>query len=436
MPRAACIALAVLVSTANTAHAHIPEVTRERAAGAEVERALRHPAARGPLAGIVVMRGGRVLVQRNANRSMTPASLMKLATTTAAMLRFGPDHRFVTRVMARARDQHPSELWLVGGGDPTLSTERYRRRRFEPKPTDRIKRPAFPGGSPTMEDLAARVRAAGVRSAGRLLADESLFDGERTQAGWLARYLASDPDIGLLAALTVNEGRADLRGDHNVASPPLAAARAFRDALGAAGVAAGGIGAGVAPRGAVEIARVESPPLRDIVDFINRYSVNYPSELTLKSLGASFGGEGSTAAGARVVRETLGELGVPLAGFRMTDGSGLSVADRMTPITVARIIDAIVTGQGPAWRALRRSLPIAGGAGTLLSRMTGPPTGGNLRGKTGQIRGVRAMAGWVRAADGVPVVYVAMFNRAPSPFALTAPLDMIGTGVAHLPFGR
>jgi D-alanyl-D-alanine carboxypeptidase len=66
--------------------------------------------------------------------------------------------------------------------------------------------------------------------------------------------------------------------------------------------------------------------------------------------------------------------------------------------------------------------------------MTKPPTGGNLRGKTGFIRRVRGMAGWVTPADGVPLVYVALFNDAPRPLALTTPLDLIGTAVAL--FGR
>jgi D-alanyl-D-alanine carboxypeptidase/D-alanyl-D-alanine-endopeptidase (penicillin-binding protein 4) len=432
--RAAVVALAFLVGVPPWAHAYVPEATRERTAEAAVARVLGHAAARGTLAGIVIARGGRTLVEVNARRPMTPASLMKLATTTTAMLRFGPDHRFTTTVLARERGPVVRDLWLVGGGDPTLATERYRRHRFEPKPTDRIKRPAFASGSPTIDQLAGRIRAAGIASVGRIIADESLFDGRRTQRGWLARYLRDDPDIGLLAALTVNEGRADLEGNINVASPPLAAARALRTQLVAGGVAVGGIGAGVAPADAVEIARIASPPLAEIVDFINRYSVNYPSELTLKSLGAAFGGAGTTAAGVRVVRDTLAQLDVPLAGFRMTDGSGLSVADRMMPITIARILEAILNGRGESWRVLRASIPVAGGPGSLYTRMTSRPTVGNLRGKTGQIANVRAMAGWVSAADGVPVVYVAMFNRAPSPLALTAPLDLLGGAIARLPF--
>jgi D-alanyl-D-alanine carboxypeptidase len=71
--------------------------------------------------------------------------------------------------------------------------------------------------------------------------------------------------------------------------------------------------------------------------------------------------------------------------------------------------------------------------GTLQTRLSGAPTGGNLRGKTRQIEHVRAMARWVTARDGVPLVYVAIFNHTPHPFQLTAPLDIFGIAVLLFP---
>jgi D-alanyl-D-alanine carboxypeptidase/D-alanyl-D-alanine-endopeptidase (penicillin-binding protein 4) len=166
------------------------------------------------------------------------------------------------------------------------------------------------------------------------------------------------------------------------------------------------------------------------VQYTNRYSANYPAELLLKGLGARFGGGGTTVRGAAVVRESLVKIGIPLAGFAMYDGSGLSVLNRARPRTLAAILEWILTTRGTAGDVLRGSLPVAGGPGTLFKRMTKPPTGGNLRGKTGFIRHVRGMAGWVTPADGVPLVYVALFNDVPKPLALTTPLDLIGTALA------
>lgn len=429
------VVLALATLTAAPVGAYEPERTPQRDAAASGQRFLAEGPVRGTTAALAIRRGGETLFARNADRRMVPASLMKLVTTTAGVHLFGPDHRFTTRVMATGSTGAVDRLWLVGGGDPTLATEAYRRRRYLPKPTDRFPVPAFATGSPTVEDLAAAVRSAGVTSVGRIVADESLFDDRRTQPGWLQRYLGFDPDTGILSALTVNEARADLGGNILVDEPARAAAQRFRTALRAQGISVGGrITIGRAPAGASEVARVESPPLREIVDFILRYSVNFPSEMLLKSMGAAATGLGTTEAGIAEVRRILDELEIPLGGFVMRDGSGLSVDNRVTARTLASLLDRILTGRGPRWDAVRSGLPVAGGPGTLLGRMTGPPTGGNLVGKTGQIRRVRAMAGWVTAADGIPVVYVAIVNGTPSPFSLTAPLDLLGLLLARFPF--
>jgi D-alanyl-D-alanine carboxypeptidase/D-alanyl-D-alanine-endopeptidase (penicillin-binding protein 4) len=117
----------------------------------------------------------------------------------------------------------------------------------------------------------------------------------------------------------------------------------------------------------------------------------------------------------------------------MTDGSGLSVLDRVTPRTVAGLLERILTMQGPGGDALRASIPVAGEPGTLLKRLTGPLTKDKVHGKTGQIEHVRAMAGWVMPLDGVPIVYVAIFNNIGRPTELTKPLDIFAVLLALFP---
>lgn len=424
-------------SAAAPAYARVPEKTPKRHLEASIRRTMASAPARTATPGILVLRGGLPAIAINADRSFLPASLLKLATTTTAMLRFGPDHRFPTRVFGRApAGGSTGTVTLVGGGDPTLASEAYRREHFLPKPDDPIPVPVFASGSPTVERLAAAISAAGVRRIqGDLRVDDSLFDTRRTQPGWIADYQRNDPDIGNIGALTVNEGYSDVDGNILYSDPAIGAGRQLVAALAARGVVVTGkVRRGQATSGARELARVMSPPMAEIVDYTNRYSANYPAELTLKGLGAGFGGAGTTAAGVRVVRDTLTGIKIPLNGLVMADGSGLSLNNRMTPRTIGAILAWILQAEGKPGEVLRNSLPVAGGPGTLFKRMTKPPTGGNLRGKTGFIRGVRGMAGWVTPADGIPLIYVALFNDAPRPLALTTPLDLIGTAVAL--FGR
>jgi D-alanyl-D-alanine carboxypeptidase/D-alanyl-D-alanine-endopeptidase (penicillin-binding protein 4) len=321
---------------------------------------------------------------------------------------------------------------LVGGGDPTLATRAYRTNNFYPKPNDPVPVPVFATPPPTVEQLAAAIAAAGVRRVnGDLIVDDTLFDARRTQPGWIPDYTRNDPDVAYISALTVNEGYSDVKGNHLFADPATGAGDALKTALSKIGVVVtGSVRRGRAPRGAAEIARVLSPPLSQIIGYTNRYSINYDAELLLKSLGAGFGGAGTTTGGAAVVRATLTQLGIPLDGFSQRDGSGLSTLNRVTPRTLGAILGWILTAKTKEGEALRNSIPVAGGPGTLFKRMTKPPTGGNLHGKTGFIRHVRGMAGWVTPPDGVPLIYVVVFNQAPRPLDLTSPIDLIGLALA------
>jgi DNA-binding transcriptional LysR family regulator len=64
---------------------------------------------------------------------------------------------------------------------------------------------------------------------------------------------------------------------------------------------------------------VKSPPLADVLRFMDRESDNYTAELVLKTLGAEVLGKGTTAAGAAIVRSTLAEAGIPLGGVRIVE---------------------------------------------------------------------------------------------------------------------
>jgi serine-type D-Ala-D-Ala carboxypeptidase/endopeptidase (penicillin-binding protein 4) len=428
----ALLAAGALALGATPAWAYVPEKTPKRHLEASIRRTITLPPARPARPGILVLRAGRPVLDISADRTFLPASLIKLATTTAAIIKFGPDHRFATRfVGSRPVNGVVGTAWLVGGGDPTFATRAYVQENYIPKPDDPIPVPIYPDGSPTVEQLAAQIRNAGVTRITNLLVDDTLFDARRTQPGWIPDYLRNDPDIAYLDAMTVNEGYSDLEGNKLLSDPALGAGQMLKNALAAVGVrVTGAVHRARAPRNAAELARVSSPTLADIVRYTNRYSMNYPAEFMTKALGASFGGAGTTPAGVNVIRDTLAKIGIPTRGLTMLDGSGLSTLDRATPRMLGAILEWILKEDGPRGDALRASLPVAGGPGTLFKRMTKPPTGGNLRGKTGFIRHVRGMAGWVTPSDGVPLVYVALFNNAPKPLDLTTPLDLIGLALA------
>ncbi len=312
---------------------------------------------------------GETLFAEHGALSLAPASNEKLAVTYAALVGLGTTYRIETDVLGRG--QQNGSVWqghllLVGHGDPTLS-------------------------SADLADLAAQVRAAGItRVTGGVFGDESFFDAHRTAPGWKPWYYVNESPP--LSALTVDRGTYRGRISRN---PALSAALLFRDALRRAGVAVGGAGLGAEHGDEVPLAAVDSAPLSEIVRYMDHASDNFTAEIVLKQLGAIENDVGTSAAGAAYARRLLAEAGVPLAGVRLTDGSGLSLLDRMTVRALAAILRAAWADPDvrPAFVA---ALPMAGINGTLADRMRGPPARGNVLAKTGTTFQASALSGYVR----------------------------------------
>jgi PBP4 family serine-type D-alanyl-D-alanine carboxypeptidase len=124
------------------------------------------------------------------------------------------------------------------------------------------------------------------------------------------------------------------------------------------------------------------------------YSDNFYAEMLLKEVGAVQGDSGSAAAGIAVERGLLAAAGVPLAGVRTVDGSGLSLLDRWTPLALATLLRTM--WQDSDLRPyLVPALPIAGETGTLEHRMRRPPARGLVRAKTGTTDNASSLSGFV-----------------------------------------
>jgi D-alanyl-D-alanine carboxypeptidase/D-alanyl-D-alanine-endopeptidase (penicillin-binding protein 4) len=128
---------------------------------------------------------------------------------------------------------------------------------------------------------------------------------------------------------------------------------------------------------------------------MDRVSDNFTAELLLKQLGTLVAGRGTTAAGASFVAQTLAEAGIPLAGVRVVDGSGLSQLDRATARELAGILEA-AWADGEIRPLVFAALPVAGVSGTLSHRMRHLPARGNVVAKTGTTAIASALSGYVR----------------------------------------
>jgi serine-type D-Ala-D-Ala carboxypeptidase/endopeptidase (penicillin-binding protein 4) len=341
---------------------------------------------------------GRLLAVHQRDRELRPASNTKLLTSSAMFEREGASARLFTRVYATGSlsggTLHGS-LWLVGGGDPSLSTNVFAAK-------------AFGGYSGHLSHLAAAVRAAGiVRVTGRLYGDESRFDSRRTAPFWKPSYWMDCPPI---SALLVNEDLYRFGNPHASANPPLYAAQVFHKSLRGHGVTfAHGTRAGVRPGGARVVAVERSPTFARMLRHMDHVSDNLFAEVFSKDLAVHGGLRGTTQNGVRATRNALGDIGVSLAGARIYDGSGLSRGDRLS---ARQVLSVLTHAAKQPWGAtLRADLPLAGVSGTLDDRMRSGPAHANVQAKTGTLDDASALSGYVTAANGHHLAFAILMNR-------------------------
>lgn len=351
--------------------------------------------------GIAVLdRYGRTVFAQAPDRPLLPASTQKAVTAAAALVTFGGDHRFETRIGVRGHDGAPvvddrvvrGDLVLIGAGDPVLASADYQRWVYAARPRT------------PLEKLADRVVAVGVRRVtGGVVGDGGIFGAATVADGWKQSYFW-DFDARHITGLTVDAGlRVDLvRPPPNpelrltIAPDPAGqAASLLHRALQDRGVEFGAATASsVAP---VQVDRtlsaVRSPPLRELLGHALRRSDNHLADTLFRTVGHAHYDRGSWDLAERAAREVLDQLGVTSRGAVFADGSGLSRADRATPRMLA-LLDLAMTASshGSDWAA---TMAVAGETGTLRRRLRGTVAAGRFRGKTGTLDDVASVVGAV-----------------------------------------
>ena len=270
--------------------------------------------------------GASTLLARSPDQPLAPASNQKLLVAAAVLARLGPEYHFETKVVAReqARNGVARDLWLVGSGDPVLTTPEYRQF-LETQPLTR--------GRPTtsLDDLAKEMQRAGIREIrGRIHGDDSRYTRRRAIATWKPVYL-TDHEVGPIGALTVNEGWQTWTPRSASADPSILAASELARLAAVRGItiADGVSDSAIAPGKVETVAVVRSPSLGDIVAAMLRESSNLTAEMLVRELGRR-DGDGGTDAGLAAVTQELRSLGLPTEGMKLTDGSGLDVSNRAT----------------------------------------------------------------------------------------------------------
>jgi serine-type D-Ala-D-Ala carboxypeptidase/endopeptidase (penicillin-binding protein 4) len=406
---------------------------------------------------VVSLTRGDTLFAQNAGEMMQPASTMKLFSTAVALDRFGPEHRFSTDVLrdgpVGADGTITGNIYLRADGDPSMSARFYRD-------------PNLP-----MATLARSVAAAGVKHVkGDLVYDATAFDDQKIPDGWKTTYLGAAyaarvsalslnenlvwvvvQPSGKTAAVTLepattaipvrstvrlvggrggriiarraSDGGIDVSGSIGSSSGPLRyslvvddpalfTAGALRAALQSVGITVDGtIKPGKTPGSAEKVASFDSPPLSQIVSEMNRESINIVAELLFRDASRASASNGTATAetGLANLREFLQKrVGVDPQAVKVSDGSGLSTLDYLTPRVMIELLS--YAHRGPWSSAFHGSLPVAGESELLRRRMRATPAQGNLHAKTGTTNTVIALGGYVTAKNGEIMAFSFIYN--------------------------
>ncbi|MCB9283117.1 MAG: D-alanyl-D-alanine carboxypeptidase/D-alanyl-D-alanine-endopeptidase [Lewinellaceae bacterium] len=398
---------------------------------------------------------------------LTPASSLKVLTTSAALITLGSDYRFKTELQydgaIDANGILQGNLYIKGYGDPVLGSDQME---------------GVDGLDEVMQAFQEAVLAAGIRKiTGRVVGDASFYSGAPAPDGWkeedAGNYYGAgvwalnihenlyylpfqqnaklngqpkmlDPYPPIPEMTFFNEVRSGARGSGDnayiyggpydyycpvkgtipqgsgvfrikgaVPDPPLMAAQLLSKTL-----VANGVDVVMPPMAKKEsggsarkvIYTHYSPSLEKIVDRANQESVNLYCEALLPAIGMKKYGEGTRAAGIQAVKECWADRGVSLEVRAMADGCGLSVDNRVSSYQLAQVMRKIYV-DSQLWTVFGPSLPVAGKSGTLSDLLKGTLAEGRIQAKSGSMKSVRSYTGIAHTRSGKTLAFCMIANN-------------------------
>lgn len=427
---------------------------------------------------VIELSGGRVLYDRDGHRPMLPASNMKLIVMAAAIDKLGKDYQFKTILAIRGDD-----LLVIGGANPTFGDERLARQRGETITA------VFHAWADALK--AAGVR----QIPGNIVIDDSILDQQFIHPNWPADQFQKwyeapigglnfnanctavrvrpttpgkpaeaslvpgnrllkivnktvtgkkngatvsrkkDSDTVIVCGSVAKEG---VHGPVTVRDPGLYFGSVLKTVLAAQGIRVAGnvvretvrLNDGSIPAGC-HIVAVHRSPLTDALSRAGKQSLGMAAEALIKLLGSEHSGTGSWDNGRLAVGEFLRKVGVPADQVTVDEGSGLSRANRLSPAAATQVLRYMYSAPDGAFETLRNALACAGVDGTMKKRCRWPETKGRVFAKTGYIKGVRTLTGYIHTTSGQWLAFAFFYNQAANPAAMKKLQDDACRLLAH-----
>jgi D-alanyl-D-alanine carboxypeptidase/D-alanyl-D-alanine-endopeptidase (penicillin-binding protein 4) len=413
---------------------------------------------------------GEIILDYNSGISLTPASVMKIITSAAALEILGPGYTFKTTVsyngsLNKRSGTLKGNIIILGGGDPALGSGYF---------SDHYK--GF------LDSWVTEIKKLGIKKIkGRVITDDSYYDFLPVPSKWLwedeGNYYGAGayglsvfdntyeihfktfsgsfypvikeiiPDECrfelsnfLVASGTTDEGyvfaapyskqgwlagtipvnQEDFVLKASITDPPLLLAKIMSQKIKAGGIKISDdpttvrLEQNYKAEKSVPITETISPPLSDIIEVLNHESVNLFAEHLIKELGKKIKNIGSTASGAEVINEFLKGSGIDTNGMFIEDGSGLSPLNAVNTRELVRLL-VYMKNKGKYFSEYYSSLPDAGKNGTLKNYFKDPLFDSRLKAKSGSMTRVRSFAGYFTTVLGKEMAFSIIINNYSGP---------------------
>ncbi len=439
---------------------------------AEIEKLKTDKALKHSILSVCVMpvKTDNVLFEFNSEISVVPASTLKIVTTGTALSMLGSDFKFETKlaydgIFDSILGTLKGNLYIVGGGDPSLDSEYFRDTKDSLSTTDK---------------WAAILKNKGIKKiSGAIIGDASVFDDNMISPQWIwsdmgnyfgagacgltyhdnkysvflksgeagskTTIIKTKPNIDgmqLINSVTAN-GKTDsafiygapysnyrtMEGtipanknnyevEGSIPDPALFCAKSLTISLKNIGIAISEKPTTVrqlkevnkyASPNKITLYKHYSPTLEKIVYWTNLKSLNLYAEHLLKYIAYKNNGIGKEQEGSDIIKNFWKKKGIDISGFYMYDGSGLSRANVITTKTQTQILRLMAKDKN--YKAFYNSLPVAGKSGSLGSLCEGTCAENNLCAKSGYITMARGYAGYVKNKKGDMLCFSVLANN-------------------------
>ena len=410
-----------------------------------------------------------MIFEHNSRQSLTPASITKLITTSAALELLGPDYKFrtsigYTGVLKNGSGRLNGDIVIMGGGDPVFGSKKFGDHYAD-----------FP------EKWIEELKNTGIRRIkGRVITDDSYYDYQPVPPKWLWEDIgnyygagayglsvfdntyeihfitSSDSLYHVITGVYPEECRVDLKDRLTVSGtedegyvfaapysnsgwlagtipvnqndfvlkasiqdPPLLLAKIIDKKLREAGIKISDTptAARLEPpvnKQFTQIAYIDSPPLKDIIEVLNHESVNLYAEHLLKELGKVFKDSGTVTAGIETIKGFLERAGVEAEGMFLEDGSGLSPLNAINASDMVSLL-IYMKRDGKHFSEFLNSLPEAGKEGTLKNYFKDNIFAARMVAKSGSMTRVRSYAGYLQTISGKDLAFCIIVNNFTGP---------------------